>query len=367
MSALIRTSLLTVWLFLCAGPPAAHAQHHDAPDLVAIAREAQAVDSTRSYVAALPDRRRACQSIAWPLSRGSGIRDRLQAEAVRQHCLQAMMDQLLTLHYSQSADGTSVALRARAAADAMRTLVDDLVAGSTDCAGAPCAEGERRLIMETAYTESLDNLLTAIVRLNGPRDAKHPDYQPDNWLSDWRAAGGPPRETDAEKQEIRWPLPDDWPQPDYDAVRKAAQRAETARDYVRTLPERLAECDAIAVPYKYSFTTGGSGVAGVVRFACLKGMLEKMAATYHDAESFSPKGMATLLKTFEEVTFQLYDGVFNRHPSCRPRCGSAFLTMPRYRLNQALRDLLVDMAFVELGGGRAWETWIARWEAVESD
>lgn len=362
----VMIPIVSVCLLFSFGSHEGSTAEAPALDLAGIEREARTVDSTRSYVAALPDRRRACQSIAWPLARGPEIRDRLQAEAVRQHCLQAMIDQLLTLQYPQAEDGTSAALRARAAADAMRTLGADFVAGSADCAGAPCPEGERRLIMETAYTEYLDSLLTTIVRLNGARDAKHPDHQPDKWLSDWRAAGGPPREVADEAQD-RWPLPDEWPEPDYEAVKKAAQRTETARDYVRTLPERLAECDAVTVAEKYSFTTGGIGRTNVVRFFCLKGMLEKMAATYYDAESFGPKGMASLLNTFEDVTFELYDGVFNRHPSCRPMCGSMFFTLPRYRVNQTLQALLVDMAFVELGASDAGQSWLERWKKVASD
>jgi hypothetical protein len=153
--------------------------------------------------------------------------------------------------------------------------------------------------------------------------------------------------------------------PDFPSIERAAQRVDPHSGYLTSLPKRRAECEATAQQYYSTTTTTGLVVGDQVVFHCLSAMLVQSEKLYYDAESFGPGGITALIDRLNKSVYELYDGIYNLRPECRPWCGSMYYPLPFGEVNRTLEDAIKAIASMQFGentSGR--ETWQREWEAA---
>lgn len=150
--------------------------------------------------------------------------------------------------------------------------------------------------------------------------------------------------------------------PDLAAIQRAAQRVDPAQDYVRSLPDRAAECRATARPYVKTRTTQGFVIAEVIWSSCLKGMLIRTAEIHYDADAFGEGGMSALAEALEDNLARLYYGIYQHQRDCN-YCGTMYAMTPRGKMNVVLEDAVTAIAKAQfLDGSDEYRDWQARWE-----
>lgn len=150
--------------------------------------------------------------------------------------------------------------------------------------------------------------------------------------------------------------------PDFAAIARAAQRTEVQTDYIVVVPTRRAECATLAQTYLSTGTTTGAGIAAIVEFHCVSAILRKLAELYYDPESFPPDGMNGLIDRLGGAVYDLYDGIYNKNPRCRPACGTMYLAVPRFAVTRAIEDAIESVAEARLAGNpAAWPKWQEDW------
>lgn len=112
------------------------------------------------------------------------------------------------------------------------------------------------------------------------------------------------------------------PEPDFDAIARMAQRVESGKSYVATLPKRRKECQVAAVPYFDSGVTSTMAQGGFIVRQCYAAMLVKMAELYYRPDAFGPGGMPALLDKLQGDIGRLYYGMYQGRNECLEECGS---------------------------------------------
>lgn len=120
--------------------------------------------------------------------------------------------------------------------------------------------------------------------------------------------------------------PKQLPEPDYEAIERAAQLPEPGQDYAKNLPARLRECTATADPYASSPITADMVTSKVIRMACLRAMLRKLAELYYEPDAFGPGGidarMDEIAKPFYKILYDVHNkGVYYDGDKKVPECG----------------------------------------------
>lgn len=152
--------------------------------------------------------------------------------------------------------------------------------------------------------------------------------------------------------------------PDFAAVERAAQRAEPGTEYILSVPARRSECVALALQYKSTDSTAGSGIAALVEFRCISAILLQLEQVYYDSEAFPPDGMNGLIDRLSGAIYELYDGIYNEQPACRPWCGTMYDPVPQFMVNRVLDDAVEAIAEARLASSPAWAKWLNDWRAA---
>jgi hypothetical protein len=103
------------------------------------------------------------------------------------------------------------------------------------------------------------------------------------------------------------------PEPDYEAIERAAQRTEPGQEYAKDLlPARLQECTAIAAPYASSPITSDMVTSKFILEACLRAMLRKLAELNFETGAFGPGGIDARMDEIAKPLFTIFYDFHNR-------------------------------------------------------
>jgi len=155
----------------------------------------------------------------------------------------------------------------------------------------------------------------------------------------------------------------DLPEPDYDAIAAAAQRALPRRPYVSTVIERLRECTDAATPYANSPITARLVESKVIRMVCLNAIMEKLAELYFEPESFGQGGIRARIDELKTPLYEIYLGAHNGNRGCLGRfCGTASASLfPRDDYVDFLLGLTEYMIRFSAEPGQLPDDWRVRW------
>lgn len=120
--------------------------------------------------------------------------------------------------------------------------------------------------------------------------------------------------------------PKQLPEPNYEAIERAAQRTEPGQDYAKNLPARLRECTASADPYARSSITADMVASKVICMVCLRAMMRKLAELYYVPDAFGPGGidacMDEMAKPFYKIIYDVHTKrVYYDGDKKVPECG----------------------------------------------
>jgi hypothetical protein len=158
-------------------------------------------------------------------------------------------------------------------------------------------------------------------------------------------------------------LPAKLPPPDYDAIKRAAQRVDKDREYVDSLPERLAECMETAESYASSMSVDDMVESTFIQEACLRAMMRKLAELYFAPGAFESGGIDARIEELGKPLYMIFEHFSVMGPECGGHaCGSiADVLTPRAQYVSFLRELAELMAIYAANGhGRAefHDAWI---------